>query len=78
MSDVPRINVFSLPGSGQVVIDYQNYHESEIRIINPFLESLNILPVGVWYYIERDSFGPLIRGVAVVFPNGLEGEVFYG
>ena len=57
-------------------IDFQNFYDSEEKLINPVLLS-NGFKIFQWYHGDYDSFGPLSR-VVTVEKNGVQSEAWYG
>lgn len=57
-------------------IDFQNYWDSEEKVIKPALEAKGYKVLS-FYSIEYDSFGPLIRGIHVRKDGQFE-VIWYG
>lgn len=64
-------------GDAAKEFSFDEYEEGERQILTPALEARGFADVG-FYMIERDSFGPLIRGCTARDPVGKRVRFFYG
>ena len=56
---------------------FSEYHSSELNLMKPALEKLGFTEVR-FFTMERDSFGPLLRGCVAVDKQGKTQEFYYG
>lgn len=54
-----------------------NYWDWEERVANVILKSKGYRVIR-WWSPDKDSFGPLVRGVDVITPNGEKRTLTYG
>ncbi len=58
--------------------DWENYYEEEQTVLTPALKRHGYRVHGSWYSIEKDSFGPLVRGARAVDPDNNIVILWYG
>jgi hypothetical protein len=72
MASINLLDIVSFDG-----FDWDDYRASEIRVLQPQLVDRGYSNF-VWFDVERDSFGPLIRGLTALSNTGELIDFFYG
>jgi len=57
---------------------FKDYYKGEKELLTPQLIKAGYKIRGDWFSLDSDSFGPLVRGIKVITPEGIEGIIQYG
>jgi len=75
--EVESRDLLNFLGDEVDTFDFSRWREGELTILKPALEKRGFTSVS-FYMIEKDSFGPLIRGVTAINPEGQRMRFYYG
>jgi hypothetical protein len=75
-STTPSINLFDILNFGE--FDFGgDYRAQEVELLQPQLIERGYSNF-IWFDVERDSFGPLVRGCTALSVDGELVDFFYG